>query len=92
MVGLPQTGVNFFASFKGPICFGINAAQNCKRLYANWLILITYPKFGRRPKENVSVGTDNGTAALHYLGGRVKGGLYGRQPNLPYTRELIFYI
>ena len=37
----------------------------------------------RRPAENGSRGTDHGTAAPHFvMGGKVKGGLYGRQPSL----------
>jgi uncharacterized protein (DUF1501 family) len=46
-------------------------------------LIMTYAEFGRRPKENASGGTDHGTAAPHFLiGGRVKGGLYGKQPPL----------
>lgn len=40
-------------------------------------------EFGRRPRENLSNGTDHGTANAHFLlGGRVKGGLYGLPPGL----------
>ncbi|MBT3358461.1 MAG: DUF1501 domain-containing protein [Rhodospirillales bacterium] len=47
------------------------------------VLVMTYSEFGRRPKENFSLGTDHGTAAPHFLfGGRVKGGLYGEQPPL----------
>ncbi len=46
-------------------------------------LIMTYAEFGRRPKENVSGGTDHGTANAHFvLGGRVKGGLYGQAPQL----------
>ena len=46
-------------------------------------LLLTYSEFGRRASENASGGTDHGTAAPHLLlGGRVKGGLYGRYPSL----------
>ena len=51
----------------------------------NWdrVLLMTYSEFGRRAAENGSGGTDHGTAAPHFLmGGRVKGGLYGEQPDL----------
>ena len=46
-------------------------------------VLMTYSEFGRRAAENGSGGTDHGTAAPHLvLGGRVRGGLYGRAPEL----------
>jgi uncharacterized protein (DUF1501 family) len=45
--------------------------------------VMTYSEFGRRVAENGSGGTDHGTAAPHFvLGGRVRGGLHGRQPRL----------
>ena len=45
--------------------------------------MLSYAEFGRRPKENLSNGTDHGTASVHFaLGGRVAGGLYGEQPRL----------
>ena len=47
------------------------------------VMVMTYSEFGRRAEENGSGGTDHGTAAPHFiLGGRVKGGLVGRQPGL----------
>lgn len=47
------------------------------------LLVMTYSEFGRRVAENGSQGTDHGTAAPHFfMGGRVKGGLYGSQPSL----------
>ena len=47
------------------------------------VLVMTYSEFGRRPAENSSRGTDHGTSAPHFvLGGKVKGGLYGRQPSL----------
>lgn len=47
------------------------------------VLVMTYSEFGRRVAENGSQGTDHGTAAPHFfLGGRVKGGLYGSQPPL----------
>ena len=46
-------------------------------------LVLTYAEFGRRPRENLSLGTDHGTASVHFaLGGRVAGGLYGEQPSL----------
>jgi uncharacterized protein (DUF1501 family) len=49
----------------------------------NSTLVLTYAEFGRRPKENLSNGTDHGTANVHFaLGGRVNGGMYGAAPNL----------
>lgn len=46
-------------------------------------LVMTYSEFGRRAAENRSGGTDHGTAAAHFaMGGRVRGGLYGRSPEL----------
>ncbi len=46
-------------------------------------LIATYAEFGRRPRENLSNGTDHGTANAHFvLGGRIKGGLYGLPPGL----------
>lgn len=46
-------------------------------------LIMTYSEFGRRPRENLSNGTDHGTASAHFVqGGRVKGGLYGLPPAL----------
>jgi len=46
-------------------------------------LIATYSEFGRRPKENMSGGTDHGTASVHFLtGGQVRGGLYGMPPAL----------
>ena len=49
----------------------------------NNVLVMTYSEFGRRVAENKSGGTDHGAAAPHFvLGGRVRGGLHGRQPSL----------
>ena len=46
-------------------------------------LVMTYSEFGRRPRENLSSGTDHGTAGAHFvLGGRVSGGMYGQPPAL----------
>jgi uncharacterized protein (DUF1501 family) len=46
-------------------------------------LIMTYSEFGRRPRENLSGGTDHGTANAHFVaGGRVRGGLYGMPPAL----------
>ncbi len=45
--------------------------------------VVTYSEFGRRVAENGSEGTDHGTAApMLVMGGMVKGGLYGKEPDL----------
>jgi len=47
------------------------------------VLVMTYSEFGRRPAVNNSRGTDHGTAAPHFLmGGKIKGGIYGKQPSL----------
>ncbi|MAV47032.1 MAG: DUF1501 domain-containing protein [Alphaproteobacteria bacterium TMED89] len=46
-------------------------------------MIMTYSEFGRRATENRSSGTDHGTAAPHFLlGGSIRGGLYGEDPDL----------
>ena len=46
-------------------------------------LVMTYSEFGRRAAQNSSGGTDHGTAGAHFaLGGRVRGGLYGKPPEL----------
>ena len=47
------------------------------------VLIMTFSEFGRRVKENGSLGTDHGAGnCLFVLGGAVKGGLYGGQPDL----------
>ena len=49
----------------------------------NDTFVLTYAEFGRRPAENLSLGTDHGTANVHFaFGGRVHGGMYGAPPSL----------
>ncbi len=46
-------------------------------------MVMTYSEFGRRAAQNGSGGTDHGTAAPHIvMGGKIKGGLYGKHPSL----------
>lgn len=46
-------------------------------------LVMTFSEFGRRAKQNSSGGTDHGTAAPHFVaGGAVRGGLYGKAPDL----------
>ncbi|HEY4025007.1 MAG TPA: DUF1501 domain-containing protein, partial [Candidatus Dormibacteraeota bacterium] len=50
---------------------------------ASRVLLATWSEFGRRPQENVGGGTDHGSAApLLLVGDPVRGGRYGRQPDL----------
>jgi uncharacterized protein (DUF1501 family) len=47
------------------------------------IMLMTFSEFGRRAKENQSLGTDHGSAAPMFLiGGRVKPGVVGEHPSL----------
>ncbi len=50
---------------------------------ADRVLLMAFSEFGRRPDENVSLGTDHGTAGPVFLAGpRVKPGVFGRTPSL----------
>lgn len=50
---------------------------------ADNILLMTFSEFGRRVRENGSLGTDHGTAApMFVIGNRVKGGLHGEHPSL----------
>ena len=49
----------------------------------NNVVIMSYSEFGRRVAENNSSGTDHGTAAPQFIfGGKIRGGLYGSQPQL----------
>ncbi|MCL6647207.1 MAG: DUF1501 domain-containing protein [Chloroflexi bacterium] len=50
---------------------------------ADNVLLISFSEFGRRVRENVSEGTDHGTAApMLAIGPRVRGGIHGNPPDL----------
>jgi uncharacterized protein (DUF1501 family) len=50
------------------------------------VLTVTFSEFGRRIEENGSRGTDHGEASpLFMIGGGVKGGIYGRAPDLGAT-------
>jgi uncharacterized protein (DUF1501 family) len=50
---------------------------------AKRVLTMTYSEFGRRVKENRSLGTDHGQAApMLVMGGSLKGGLHGKHPSL----------
>ncbi len=73
------------ARLLGELASGIVALKGALDELDKWnsTLLLTYAEFGRRPKENLSNGTDHGTSSVHFaLGGRVAGGLYGEQPAL----------
>lgn len=73
------------ARLLGDLASGIVALRSALDELSKWndTLVVTYAEFGRRPKENLSNGTDHGTASVHFaLGGRVAGGLYGEQPGL----------
>jgi uncharacterized protein (DUF1501 family) len=64
---------------------GLTALRSALKELNRWdsSLIMTYAEFGRRPKENLSNGTDHGTAAPHFvMGGRVKGGLLSKMPDL----------
>jgi uncharacterized protein (DUF1501 family) len=73
------------ARLLGMLAEGLTALQAALLETGRWdsTLVMTYAEFGRRPRENLSNGTDHGTASAHFfLGGRVKGGLYGPPPGL----------
>ncbi len=50
---------------------------------ADKTLIMIWSEFGRRIADNASNGTDHGTANnIYFLGGKVKGGFYGSDPNL----------
>jgi uncharacterized protein (DUF1501 family) len=50
---------------------------------ADRVLTLTYSEFGRRVKENRSLGTDHGAAApMFVMGGKVRGGVHGKHPSL----------
>ncbi len=53
--------------------------------HGHWdnVLVMTYSEFGRRVKENHGRGTDHGAASVQLvMGGAVRGGVYGRNPDL----------
>ncbi len=64
---------------------GLSAFSQAMKKAGLWnnVTVVTYSEFGRRVKQNNSGGTDHGSAAAHFaIGGRVRGGMYGKQPSL----------
>ncbi|MFN0074311.1 MAG: DUF1501 domain-containing protein [Chloroflexota bacterium] len=56
---------------------------------ADDVVIMTFSEFGRRAQQNGSAGTDHGTAEpVFVLGGGVKGGIYGPNPDLSDLDEI----
>jgi len=54
------------------------------------VLILTFSEFGRRVRQNDSDGTDHGAASILFvLGGRIRGGVYGGQPNLSSTEDVM---
>jgi uncharacterized protein (DUF1501 family) len=73
------------ARLLGELAQGIVALRAALVELERWdtTLVLTYAEFGRRPRENASLGTDHGTANVHFaLGGRVGGGFHGAPPVL----------
>jgi len=73
------------ARLLGSLAGGLAALRSALVEAGRWdsTLVLTYAEFGRRPRENVSNGTDHGTASVQFaLGGRVVGGFYGEAPRL----------
>ncbi|MBL8186986.1 MAG: DUF1501 domain-containing protein [Acidobacteria bacterium] len=50
---------------------------------ADKTLILIWSEFGRRVADNASIGTDHGQANnFYFIGGKVKGGMYGSDPNL----------
>jgi len=64
---------------------GLEAFAKNMQHNGHWdnVLLMTYSEFGRQIKENSSKGTDHGNASAHLvMGGKVRGGIYGKNPDL----------
>ena len=73
------------ARLLGELARGVVALRSALTEIDRWddTLVLTYAEFGRRPRENLSSGTDHGTASVHFAaGGRVAGGFHGEQPRL----------
>lgn len=73
------------ARLLGELAGGVAALKSALDELGKWpdTLVLSYAEFGRRPRENLSGGTDHGTASVHFaLGGKVAGGIYGEQPSL----------
>ena len=52
--------------------------------------MLVFTEFGRRVKENASLGTDHGVAGPMYIfGNQVKGGFHGEHPVSRFSTKAI---
>ena len=78
------------ARLLGELAAGVVALRNALQELRRFddTLIVTYAEFGRRARENLSGGTDHGTASVHFaLGGRVAGGFYGAAPGLDHLSD-----
>ena len=67
------------------LSLGLSAFAKSMKHHKLWnnVLVVTYSEFGRRARENGSLGTDHGSGSVNMvLGGAIKGGLYGKNPSL----------
>jgi uncharacterized protein (DUF1501 family) len=77
--------LNMQSRLLGELAEGITTLKSALLELGRWdsTLIMSYAEFGRRPAENGSGGTDHGTANAHFVtGGKVRGGLYGKTPDL----------
>lgn len=80
-----QNQLNTHAALLRQLAEGLAALKSALQEIDAWdrALVMTYSEFGRRARQNQSAGTDHGTAAPHFVaGGAVRGGLYGKAPDL----------
>ncbi len=83
-----DTHINQLGTHQGllkQLADGLTALRAALKETKRWedTLIMTYCEFGRRAKENLSQGTDHGTANVQLaLGGAVRGGIYGHMPSL----------
>ena len=73
------------AALLNKVCIGLKAFYDDMTAHglADKVIIMIWSEFGRRVGDNASIGCDHGTANnVYVLGNRVKGGVYGADPNL----------
>ncbi len=77
--------LNHQAKLLEQLDIGLSQLRKTLKQHGKWedTLILTYGEFGRRVAENASRGTDHGKANVHFaLGGKVKGGIYGKHPRL----------